>query len=92
MVVSAQGVEFVETRVPGAGPVLAVVDLAAGASATLDGAQRLLEQQRDLLGRGRAAAEVRDVQHVDALGDDQVENGLAEQVAGRVQRESDRAR
>jgi hypothetical protein len=42
----------------------------------------LSEQQRHLLGHGRASAEVGDVGDVDTGGDDQLHDAVAQQVAG----------
>ena len=83
----AQRVAFVDSGVVGASPVVAVVDLATGAVASLDGAARLLEQQCDSLGFGRSSTQVRDVDDVDALGDDQLQDRLAEQFSCRGHRD-----
>ena len=75
----AQRVALIDRGVTGMGVVIAVVDLAAGAVASLDGATRLSEQQRYGLGFGRPPPEVGDVADVDAAGDDQLQDRLAQQ-------------
>ena len=68
VVVTAERVELVEAGVTGLAPFLAVVVLEPlGAGATFVRALRSQPPQRDLLGHGRRAAEVRDVDHVDPL-------------------------
>ena len=79
----AQRVALIDPRVVGTGPVIAVVDLAAGAVASLHGAARLSEQQRDALGCGGSPSQVGDVADVDAVGDDQLQDRLAQECSRR---------
>ena len=88
MLVAGQ-LELVEPGVFGLRPVFAVVDLAVRAVAALDDADRVLPQQRHHLRGGRSASEVGDVQDVDAFGDDQLQDRLAQQLPGG--RDGDRA-
>jgi hypothetical protein len=81
MVGFAQRVTLVHSGVVSAGVVVSVVDLAAGAGTSLHAAHRLLEQQRHPLGFGGSSTQMGDVQHVDPLGDDQLQDGFAEQLA-----------
>ena len=80
VVEGAQGVEFVEAGVFGLRPGFLVVVFDPSAVAALDRAQGVGPHHRDLLRGGRPAAQVGDVGHVDAVGDDQFDDGIAEQV------------
>jgi hypothetical protein len=82
VVVGAERVEFVEASVPGAGPVDAVIDLDAGAGAAEGRALWAGPGQGDALGGGGSAAEVGHVEDVDPAGDDELEDGIAEELAG----------
>jgi hypothetical protein len=59
-----------------------MVVLDSAAVTSLDDAGGIGPHQRNLLRCGGAAAEVGDVGHIDAVGDDELDDGLAEQVAG----------
>jgi hypothetical protein len=80
VVEGAQGVEFVEAGVFGLRPGFLVVVFDLSAVAALDRAEGVGPHHRDLLCGGRPAAQVGDVGHVDTIGDDQLDDGIAEQV------------
>jgi len=55
--------------------------------ATLDPAHGIGPQQRHLLRRGHSSTQVRDVGHVDALGDDQLDDRVAQEMAHHSDRQ-----
>lgn len=83
----AERVEGGEAVVVGVGPGVAVVDLGDGEVAAGDGAAGVGPQQCDLLGDGGASAEVADVGDVDPAGDDELDDGVAQQLAGGADRD-----
>lgn len=80
----AEVVELIEAGVVGVRPVLAVVDLDAAVVAAVVEAPGCHPLQGDALGHGGAPAQVTDVGHFDAPGEDQFEDGLAEEVGMAV--------
>ena len=76
----AEPVQGAELGEVGVGPVDAVIDLeVAGGATALTGALAADPVQDDLLAGVGPAAEVGDVEHVDAIGDDHVDPGLGQQ-------------
>ncbi|MCZ7536846.1 MAG: hypothetical protein M5T61_13725 [Acidimicrobiia bacterium] len=82
VVVGAERVEPVEACVVGGGPRFPVVDLDSGSGAPFDAASGRLPEQGDALRCGGAAAGMGDVGDIDAAGDDELHDALAEELAG----------
>ncbi len=78
----AQRVEFVQAGVPGLRPGFLVVVFDPPAVTAVDRTGRVGPQQGDLLRGGRPATQMSHIHDVDPVGDDQFEDGVAEQVPG----------
>ena len=88
VVVGAERVELIEPCVFGAGPFgIVIVFEVLGAGAAQHRAARCYPPQRGLLGDGGSPTQMGDVGDVDALGDHEFQDRVAQQVAGDPDRD-----